>query len=55
MTPEYQEQADFITEALFEKMADGWDNKLRDSHDAPIRFLTLREGVQGRGRSRMDR
>lgn len=30
VTPEYQEQADFVTEALFERMQDGWDNKLRE-------------------------
>ena len=30
VTPEYQEQADFAKEALFEKMSDGWDNKLRE-------------------------
>lgn len=30
VTPEYQAQADFAKEALFEKMSDGWDSKLRE-------------------------
>lgn len=30
VTEEYKEQAAFVKEALFEKMSDGWDNKLRE-------------------------